>query len=81
MYLICALNLINLGGGILLLNLAKCLKAAGIDTTQLESPELKAVLSLANLFKDSFSLILREVEGIVYLDGLSLEVLSISGNK
>ena len=48
MYLIGPLNLVNLGVRILLLNLTKCLKAAGIDAAELKAPELKIGFRLAD---------------------------------
>ena len=78
MYLIGPLNLVNLGVRILLLNLTKCLKTAGIDATELKAPELKIGFRLADLSDDPFSLVFREIERVIDLNGFSLKIPAIS---
>ena len=81
MYFVSALDLINLGIGILFLNLAKSLETTGIDPTEFIAPELQARLSRTNLLDGLFSLVLGEIERIVDLDGLSLKVLTVGCNE
>ena len=68
--LICALDLVNLGIRILLLDLAKRLETVRLNTAEFKAPKVKFVLAYTDIFDDLSPLVLRQIERITDLNGL-----------